>query len=754
MFKKFLNILKSTAILWLCILFPIVIAFSYIKSSSESNIKRYMDSYIDSEATCLAKYIGLQLKNTEKQILGISNDIILSMNPNYSNKKLKELSGSDSNIIALNLYDKQGKAIFRSNDNEEELIDVKKQAIYDLKDRDCTFALKQLEDGSVGIEYIMRRDIGDEENSFLLNITMKWSQYENFLDRLQEGSFPRKFFIISPDCKRYLSLNSLPHGAESDRNLIALGLHLASKINSIKLGSSDIKLEDFSYRVFKSEIKLPHNLDGSQLFIISVIDDDAIQVISKGILSGLPLIIFILLFIWLCISIFVSKSFSDKQGEIDIANTITDFTPSAVVVFQQESGKIKKINRSGLTLLRLMKEQISNVNIWDIFISKKDKDYINNAVKSNVSVLNYEILVQSFGGGSFWSICSICPIVINQQTYIVLSILDINRRKEIEKKLANNAELLEKQVEARTHDLEQKAKESQELVQKLEIATKEANVANAAKSKFLTCMSNELKTPIDAIIGYSEILKEEATDRKDNVSADDLSKIIGSAKHLLSLINEILDLSSIEAGKTQLFFENIHINEVLKEIEGVSMPLTIKNENSLLIESPKSIGDMYTDQTKLRQCLLNLIGNAAKFTEFGKITLRVNVIVKEGVDFIEFSVIDTGCGISKDKLEEIFQSFNNDSNQNLGTGLGLTITKKYVECMGGTISVESDLGVGSKFTIKLPRICTVESSDAIEIKNQKEEEILDEFIEETEEEIESAEKNDEVNTFSKISEEQ
>jgi signal transduction histidine kinase len=323
--------------------------------------------------------------------------------------------------------------------------------------------------------------------------------------------------------------------------------------------------------------------------------------------------------------------------------------------------------------------------------------------------------------------------------------------KEAEKKLANNAELLEQQIAARTADLEKKALEGQELIKQLEEAKREANSANAAKTRFLTCMSNELKTPIGAIIGYSEILKEEAEDRKDNVSADDLSKIIGSAKHLLSLVNEILDLSSIEAGKTQLFFENILLQSIIKEIEGVSMPLMMQNENQLFIEAPKDPGEMYTDQTKLRQCLLNLIGNAAKFTEFGKITLKIAPIVREGIDFVEFSVIDTGCGIDPEKLETIFDSFHNDSDTGTGTGLGLTITKKYVESLGGIISAESTPNIGSKFIIKVPRVCTVTSSDTVEVKNQTEQEMLDDMINSTEEAIADVAGSEGAQTFSRMS---
>jgi signal transduction histidine kinase len=327
---------------------------------------------------------------------------------------------------------------------------------------------------------------------------------------------------------------------------------------------------------------------------------------------------------------------------------------------------------------------------------------------------------------------------------VVLAVLDINRRKEIEKKLANNAELLEKQVLERTTDLETKAKELEESNALLEKAQKTANEANEAKSKFLTNVSSELKTPINAIIGYGEILQEEALDRKDTVSADDLRKIIGSAKHLLSLVDEILDLSKIEAGKIQLFFENVDVHGIIKDVEGVTMPLITKNNNSLFLEYTKNIGVMYTDALKLRQCLLNLLSNAAKFTEFGKITLRASAIVKQGIDYIEFSIIDTGIGIDPDRISGIFDPFQ-DSGKKSGAGLGLSITKKYAKLLGGTISAESESGVGSKFTMRIPKICTVEANEFIEIKNQSSDEIIDEFKEEyIEEEIAPATEEPEI----------
>jgi PAS domain S-box-containing protein len=428
-------------------------------------------------------------------------------------------------------------------------------------------------------------------------------------------------------------------------------------------------------------------------------------------------VVILLIACWLILCTILSRFYSSTRDKLEIATTIADSTPLAIVIFRVSDGKIKQINLSAMTLIRVTKEDIDKINMWDIFISEGDRNYVSNAVSSNISVLNYEVLIQSLGGASLWSICSASAIEIEEQKCLVLAILDINRRKEIERKLGNNAEFLEKQIKERTADIEMKAIELEESNKKLDLAKAAADEANAAKSKFLTNMSNELKTPINAIIGYSEILKEEALDRKDTVSADDLRKIIGSAKHLLSLIDEILDLSKIEEGKTQMYFENIDIIDMIKDVEGVTMPLIADNDNSLFLEYPKDIGIMYTDSTKLRQCLLNLLSNAAKFTEFGRITLRAAPIVKEEIEFIEFSVIDTGIGVPADKIGKIFAGVQDGDNKS--AGLGLSLTKRYTEFFGGTILVESTEGIGSKFTMRIPRTAKVVSNEFIEVKNER-----------------------------------
>lgn len=729
MLKKIIPVIKATILILTSISLPLFVGMSYVKSSMKSGSIHYIDSFTKSECTGISKYLTLQLENTQKEVEKTCSDLnaIGIQNPKAIDKILKDIVQTNNNIVSIHLYQEDGKFISGSIDGDKTDLSISDK----LKKlgQNIHYELRQLKNEDIVMKLIASRTLnaGDESKKVFIAMSVKWSKFDDYMKKLTTGSFPRMMYILSPDCMRYISMNCLPAGSKHDTTVMALGLHLSSNLSRIPNGLLNIIIQSKKFRAFKSDVATPNGMTGNKFAVMVATDDSAIQALA-GNMHYLSLAIVALIMIWLVLCLAMSRFHNRVKDQLEIAETITYSTPLAVVIFNAADGKIMQINLSGSSLLRISQEAIPTVNMWDIFISPDDKQYVKNAAASEINVLNYEVMIQSFGGGSFWSICSATPIKVNEKAYVVLAILDINRRKEIEKKLANNAELLEKQVAERTADLEEKAKELEGLNSLLEKAKLTADEANAAKSKFLTNMSNEFKTPVNAIMGYSEILREEALDRKDNVSADDLQKILGSAKHLLSLIDGILDLSMIEAGKTQFSFENIEISEIIKEVEGVSMPLITANDNSLFLEYPKDIGTMYVDATKLRQCLLNLLSNSAKFTEFGKVILKAAPIVKDGTDFIEFSVTDTGSGISPDNLKSIFESFQDGSENSTNTGLGLSLTKKYVECMGGSVSVDSELGVGSKFSIRIPRVCTVMSNDHIIVKNEHKEEAFDDDI--------------------------
>ncbi|MEG4575006.1 CHASE4 domain-containing protein [Microcoleus sp. N3A4] len=241
-------------------------------------------------------------------------------------------------------------------------------------------------------------------------------------------------------------------------------------------------------------------------------------------------------------------------------------------------------------------------------------------------------------------------------------------------------------------------------------AKEAAEAASLAKSQFLANMSHELRTPLNAIIGYSEILQEDALDLGQDDFVIDLEKIHKAGNHLLGLINDILDLSKIEAGQTELDLETFDLSEVIQEVATTVKPLFLRNSNRLNVEYPDRIGDFHSDRMKLTQILFNLLSNAAKFTQQGTITLSVKRITKDensyDSDWLIFNCADTGIGMNAEQVQKLFQPFTqadaSTTRKYGGTGLGLAIAQKYSQMLGGEISVKSELGNGSTFTVKLP----------------------------------------------------
>ncbi len=282
---------------------------------------------------------------------------------------------------------------------------------------------------------------------------------------------------------------------------------------------------------------------------------------------------------------------------------------------------------------------------------------------------------------------------------------------------------LEQHVLDRTRELQLEITQHEQTQAHLLFAKKEAEEANRAKSEFLANMSHELRTPLNAIIGYSEMLQEVATERQDPEYLEDLDRIGAAGRHQLTLINDVLDLAKIEAGRMHVHLETFTVEPLVREVVNSVQSLAAKNHNRLGLKIDGALGVVHLDATKVKQCLWNLLGNACKFTENGLVTLTVSQRIEQSREWIVFEVADTGIGMSSEQMGKLFRAFSqvdsSSTRQHGGSGLGLMISRRFSRMMGGDIRVESELGRGSRFTLLLPVDAGAEeSAEEVVMDNQ------------------------------------
>ena len=347
------------------------------------------------------------------------------------------------------------------------------------------------------------------------------------------------------------------------------------------------------------------------------------------------------------------------------------------IISTDKEGNIVLFNEGAESLLGYRGEEIIGQRVTALFDSEdRAKEVMRRMRKHGGTLSAFETTLETKDG-------SLIPVLISA------SILYDEEGQEVGT-VGFNKDL---------RQLKQAEKELQE-------AKEAAEAANQAKSTFLANMSHELRTPMNAIIGYSEMLQEEAEDLGQEHFIPDLQKIHAAGKHLLGLINDVLDLSKIEAGRMDLFLETFDIPTVIQDVVTTINPLVEKNANTLQVHCADDLPAMRADLTKVRQALFNLLGNACKFTEQGTITLGVAREMRDGEARISFRVTDTGIGMTPEQMGKLFQAFSqadaSTSRKYGGTGLGLAISQKFCRMMGGDITVESAPSQGSTFTIRLP----------------------------------------------------
>lgn len=411
---------------------------------------------------------------------------------------------------------------------------------------------------------------------------------------------------------------------------------------------------------------------------------------------------------------------ADLKRANDYLENVLDNSPDAIGIADR-LGKIIKWNRLAEKIYGYSFEELQGKAAVELYRHRSDYERLVEKLKSEGFVRNYEVLMKRQDGSVFYAGHSI-SLLKDAHGRTIGSVTvgrDLSEHKAMLSAIEESNEHLRKEIAER-----RQAEEA------LQAAKDAAEAANRTKSSFLANVSHELRTPLNAIIGYSELLMEDAPDLEPEEFIPDLQKIHAAGEVLLGLINDILDLSKIEAGKMDLYLETFDVARLIEDVAGTVRPMLDKTSNTLSVVCREGLGLMHADLTKVRQSLFNLLSNAGKFTGEGTIALEVSRETVEGVDWLNFSVSDTGIGMTSEQMARLFQAFSQADDSTTrrfgGTGLGLTITRHFCQMMQGDIEVKSRYGEGTTFTIHLPahvsKIRSRLSYEAAEPKEQQTEE--------------------------------
>ena len=369
---------------------------------------------------------------------------------------------------------------------------------------------------------------------------------------------------------------------------------------------------------------------------------------------------------------------------------IAEAAPMAVLIVTFDDGMIRYVNQRFSEMFELEGSSALGLQAKTLYADPRHRQHVIDALTEHGHVEGMEVLLKRAGGEEFWALMASQRVQFDGRPAMITGLADISDRKRMEGELHK--------------------------------AIWASEQATRAKSDFVASMSHELRTPLNAIIGYSEILFEDAQSAGRESEMADLRKIQDAGKHLLGLIDNILDLSKIEAGKMTLYLETFELRPMIDSVAATVTALAKKTGNVLVVNCADEVGTMHSDLTKVRQILFNLLSNACKFTRNGTITLAAVRDANEAVDWIEFQVRDTGIGMTTDQQAKVFEAFTQADASTTrtygGTGLGLAITKSFCRLMGGDVTLTSEAGKGTTFVVRLPAV-THAASDTVGLAAEK-----------------------------------